>query len=403
MLRVEPRSADSRSSAGLASVSSAVVGSAHGPDEAKPRHLASEVLTLAIRASAPAGVNSLGLPPAVEFIVTEHGSVRSVIELRLHRGRSTRKPRPSTSAYGVPGALIPAVAAGLGMGIAASAMHERRLRGAPVSAVRILLPAAVPDALADVGLLYGTLTGTPIYLEPRGAPPVEVPTGRSLLLSGGKDTLWMLLHASEQGSIRGTPAVYLMGGAEINWRAEAERVKAYQDYFEVDVRSYELTLMSASSATILPYASRATWRELVTIALARGYGDEIHTGVNLDDIARMSPEFVTAVTRADVALYLSQLAPTLSLLEKGLGARILTVPGEFQTYRETRGHPLFSVAGSCMTPTCRNGKPCGKCRGFRVYETLLAGEQLSDEQLGFVLGPKFLGDSSVVRVARAYR
>jgi len=251
------------------------------------------------------------------------------------------RPRPERT-------LVPTLGAALGFGVATAVRRAHR----DIKKVAVHMSRPIPVCFGDIGRLYEQLTGVSVTFGPltsRSARPAQ--EGVVFLVSGGKDTLFALDQYARRAPTRGLPAVYLAGGAEMAWHSEIAQVVRVADYFGLDLHVFELHGTYSSSQALLRLANRASWRELVTITLARSFGNTIHTGINVDSVARLeSPS-------PRLADHLSQLMPAINALEAMLDAIIRTVPGEFTVYGSIRSHPLFNRAGSCLTPACADALP----------------------------------------------
>jgi len=317
---------------------------------------------------------SLGLQPgvSVEFSLDQPGHLAGVLHL---------EPIPV-----VEDSLLPVLGASLGIGVAANL-----LRSEPsITTITLCLAGRIHRQWREIATLFHHLSGVTFEFETSFSDdPVAGPPGNVFLVSGGKDSLYALIHARKSQCLEGYPAIYLGQGSEINWRNEISQVLRVADYFQVRLQHIRLYQMLVSSKIALRFANRAVWRELVSLSLARCYGNHIFTGINDDAVARLD---VTTPRSFD---YLSQLIPTVRIMEQILGAKIETVPGEFEVYRDVREHQLFDRSGSCLTPECGFPRLCAKCRTFNIYEMILAGSQLSADDIRFIHSDHFLGDASI--------
>ncbi len=285
-------------------------------------------------------------------------------------------------------ALRPVIAFGLSVGVAAAL---RREIPAP-SQIVFRLSDSPPETLLPITDAFRTMTGVQCVLNWANFQPLLTSSGTVFLASGGKDTLFAIAREADQRSIAGLPAVYFGGGTELGWRHELEKASRVCRYYGLQLRVFRLEHGHTSSKILLKFPGRAAWREIITVTLARQFGDRIVTGINDDAVFRgMQPVH-------DPVAFLSQLSISVSALERTLRAEILTVPGEFAVYEAVRKHPLFDPAGSCLLPSvgCASS-PCNKCRGFEIYEALLARIPLTREQIQFVTSARFLGDPWVVK------
>lgn len=280
--------------------------------------------------------------------------------------------------------LLPTLAAALGLGVAANIHHEDPL----VARIGVRLFNPVSVEFCEIGRLYEALTGVSVTITPTtDAHVMPDATGDVFLVSGGKDSLWVLNKYASRKSTSGLHAIYLAGGAELSWHTELASVQRVAKHFGLSLHVYELHTTCNSSRALLRFPNRATWRELITITLARGFGDTVYTGINIDSVARLENP------RPHLEDHLSQLVPTLRALRATLGARMIYgAPGEFAVYRTIRFHEFFDVGGSCLTPSCAPGVLCNKCRTFSLYDKRLAGTPFTPDDLGFGMSAAFIGD-----------
>ncbi len=148
--------------------------------------------------------------------------------------------------------------------------------------------------------------------------------------------------------------------------------------------------MLVSTKGGLRFGNRAAWRELVTLTLARCFGDHIFTGINNDAIAELrmrDPHYLD---------FLSQLLPVVKAMAQILGARIETAPGELEVYREIRRHPLFERSGSCLRLDCGRPRLCAKCQVFAIYDRVLSGMPLSPAEVKFIHSNHYIGDAALL-------
>ena len=260
------------------------------------------------------------------------------------------------------------------------------------------LSGDVASAWTELFDLLAQLGGPRVRIVARlvSNPPRPPSHGAVALVSGGKDTLFALRRNS--GLLAERSGIYLGRGATIEWLDEFPRATAVAKRFGLRLEHVALTGVHVSARAARHHANRASWRELVTLSLARMYGDFAITGINDDAIARLTTKVDNAVD------FFAHLTPVLHILEQILGMRISMVPGEFEVYRALRNDPDFNPAGSCVLPqTC--GKPdlCAKCRTFAVYETHLTGLPLGPDDMAFIHSERYLGDAFLVHLADGQR
>lgn len=278
----------------------------------------------------------------------------------------------------------------LGLGIAANLLRSEQ---AITSLILQHRSGPIHHEWQTIANLFSQISGTTLQLEASlvSSPEAPATTGPVFLASGGKDTLYTLVNAQKNQKLtKGTPGIYLGAGSELNWRSEYSQVQELARHFGLRLHHVRLYQMLVSSKGALRFANRAVWRELVTMSLARQYGNHIFTGINNDAIAQLN------ITDPHYADFLSQLLPTVQAMEKILGAKIETAQGELEVYQQIRQHPLFSRSGSCLRPDCRQGNLCAKCRTFKVYEQVLSGNPLQDEDIAFIHSDHYLGDAALL-------
>jgi hypothetical protein len=301
----------------------------------------------------------------------------------------TLEPIPEAGAL-----LLNDLALALTVGIALQLGREESV---PLE-LSVELSGDVASAWTELFELLAKLGGPRVRIVARlvsdpSRPPAH---GTVALVSGGKDTLFALRRNS--GLLAGKCGIYLGRGATIEWLDELPRAAAVANRFGLRLEHVALAGVHVSARAARHHANRASWRELVTLGLARMYGDFAITGINDDAIARLTTKVDNAVD------FFAHLTPVLRILEQILGMRISMAPGELEVYRALRNDPDFNPAGSCVLPqTCGQPDLCAKCRTFAVYETHLAGLPLGPDDMAFIHSERYLGDACLVHVADGQR
>lgn len=283
-----------------------------------------------------------------------------------------------------------------GFGVAANL-----LRSEPdVGVIRLEFVGTAHKGWKTIASIFSLLSNTTLILEGNiSNDAITGPNGAVFLVSGGKDSLFALSEAKKVQNIAGCHGIYLGRGSELNWRQELPQVEKYARHFDLHLHHVELAQYLISSRVGLRFVNRAVWRELITITLARLFGDHIYTGINNDALARLEwidPHFL---------LFLSQFIQTLEAMQQILDACIETTPGELEVYRRIRTHPLFSTIGSCLRPDCQHAMGsclrsechhyhlCAKHRGFAIYEKVLSDISLDFNDIEFIHSDLYLGDA----------
>jgi hypothetical protein len=284
--------------------------------------------------------------------------------------------------------LLSNIGVSFGIGIAANLFRS----DPKITSIKLQIKNILHPEWETITDLFYQMSGKPIVLQGNITKCVPIPavTGSVFLLSGGKDTLYSILRAQKSRTCEWRPGLYLGAGCELNWRKEFHQVASIAKHFQLQLHHIRLYQMLVSSKIALRFGNRAVWRELVTINLARCYGDHIFTGINNDAIAQLK------VANSHHVDFLSQLLPTLQALRKILNAQIETIPGEFEVYQKIRDHPLFNISGSCLTPVCEHQNLCAKCRTFQIYDKILAGLPLNNNDFEFIHGDHYLGDACLL-------
>lgn len=320
----------------------------------------------------PGGGNDL--LASFQFCLENHDHLAGIIQL---------EPLPPEAE-----SMLPNLALAFGIGVATNLLrseHEEH----DVTSLSLQFRGSAHIGWERITTIFTTLTTIPFILEGKltDVVPTAPAKGDVFLVSGGKDTLFALSEADKERSTYARPGIYLGVGSELNWLQELPMVHRLARHFHLNFHHIRMHQMYISSKIVLRFGNRASWRELVTLALARLYGDHIFTGINNDALARLEwhePHFLD---------FLSQLVPTLEALQQILNGHIETVPGEFEVYRRVRNHPLFNLKGSCLRPDCQPNYLCSKCRGRALYEKILSGAPLDANDIRFIHSDLYLGDS----------
>lgn len=234
---------------------------------------------------------------------------------------------------------------------------------------------------------------------------IENKSNAAIMLSGGKDSTYMLLKTLEKYNNSDIIAGYV-AGTTVNAEFFPELYAVRKITKMLNVKPKVINIWHADyTETALNFYNRTRWRDLLFLAVARTISKEIVVGETYD-LGRFSTiDNLKEYPRRSI--YFSGTKLAYDFMAKILNAKIITAPSELEIYRYMSRHrpDLFKLTRSCYNPmkdymTKCDPKndwehACSKCKTFFVYDLILDGIPLSSREISFVLSDRWVGMSKI--------
>lgn len=215
-------------------------------------------------------------------------------------------------------------------------------------------------------------------------------TGKVLLFSGGKDSIWQLRYLIEHNKASELSLLYVSGATIAGeYFQELETVQKFAKNINLDIISVE----SFDYTSIgLNFRNRAKWRTLILIGIARMFSDEIWTGIS-EDVRYITGD---GLVETDKLNFFSEMPQTLQKLAKILDCNILLAPPESYCFFDIESknqhyRSCYSPDVLC-SPETDFENSCWKCRTLHIYRKIGKNQHLNDTEKSFFNSDDWPGD-----------
>lgn len=232
-------------------------------------------------------------------------------------------------------------------------------------------------------------------------------TNPVVLLSGGKDSAYLLYKLLKEYSPEEITPIYVRGSAiNAEFLDELKAIKKITDRLKVNFKEIPVYVGNIFIFG-LAKARRTIWRDLLLLAIARQFSKNIYIGETYDPIFHSYENMIE-----NVKYYIPNFSATrfaFKTIEDLTQAKITINDYELEVYRvmKTELRDLFELTRSCFDPL-RKCDPvndwehsCRKCKTFHIYDKLLSGEPFTPEELKFIFSRQWLGPTDIPNKIRA--